>query len=83
MKTASLLCLVAIGLVGCTTTTETTTTSRTTAQARSERPEPFGDRASNKTEYTREDLEKTGREGNVADALQTLDPSVYAHGNGR
>ena len=73
-----------MALIGCTTTTETTTTSTRTARAGSRSIyEPYGDRASNKRVYTRQDLESTGREGNVADALQQLDPSVYAHGNGR
>lgn len=86
MKTAALLCLAAVALIGCTTTTETTTTStteRTTAATRNG-PRPLDDNGTiNKSVYTREDIEKTGREGNVADALQTLDPSITAYGNGR
>ncbi len=84
MKPASLLCLAAAtALIGCTTTTETTTTTRTAARGRTSIYEPYGDRASNKRVYTRRDIEQTGRENNVADALQTLDPAIYARGNGR
>ena len=84
MKPASLLCLAAaISLIGCTTTTETSTTTTRTAARSQSIYGPYGDRASNKRVYTREDIESTGREGNVADALQTLDPSIYARGNGR
>ncbi len=83
MKSASLLCLASVALIGCTTTTETTTTTRNAARGRTSIYEPYGDRASNKRTYTREDIEQTGRENNVADALQTLDPSITARGNGR
>ena len=82
MKSAALLSLVAIGLVGCTTTTETTTSTTRTASAESRAGATPIDqnRAINKRTYTHDDIQKTGRSGNVGDALSTLDAGVYTSG---
>ena len=82
MKLTSILCLAfAVALVGCETTTETTTTtSRTTAESRSGATPIDENRTINKRTYTHDDIQKTGRSGEVGDALQTLDPSVYVSG---
>ena len=37
-------------------------------------------RAIAKRTYTHDDIQKTGRSGNVGEALSTLDPSVYVSG---
>jgi hypothetical protein len=84
MKRASLLCLaaVALALVGCTTTTETTTsTTRTAAvESRSGATPIDQNRTINKRTYTHDDIQSTGRSGNVGEALQTLDAGVYTSG---
>lgn len=82
MKSAALLCLAAVALIGCTTTTETTTTSTRTAAAESRSGATPIDqnRAINKRTYTHEDIQKTGRSGNVGEALSTLDAGVYTSG---
>ena len=82
MKSASLLCLAAIALVGCTTTTETTTTSTRTASAESRAGATPIDqnRNINKRTYTHDDIQSTGRSGNVGEALSTLDAGVFVSG---
>jgi hypothetical protein len=83
MKTASLLSLAAaVALVGCTTTTETTTSTTRTASAESRSGATPIDqnRSINKRTYTHDDIQKTGRSGNVGEALSTLDASVTTSG---
>jgi hypothetical protein len=81
MKSAALLCLAAVALIGCTTTTETTTTStRTAAESRSGATPIDQNRNINKRTYTHDDIQKTGRSGNVGEALSTLDAGVYTSG---
>ena len=82
MKSASLLCLAAFALIGCTTTTETTTSTTRTASAESRSGATPIDqnRSINKRTYTHDDIQKTGRSGNVGDALSTLDASVSVSG---
>ena len=85
MKSASLLCLAAVALIGCTTTTETTqtttrTSSRATADSRTGATPIDENRSISKRTYTHDDIQKTGRSGDLGDALQTLDPSIYASG---
>ena len=77
MKSASLLCLAAVALVGCTTSTEM---SRTTASARSGATPIDQNRVINKRTYTHDDIQSTGRSGNVGEALSTLDAGVYVSG---
>lgn len=78
MKSAALLTLIALGLVGCTTTTETMHTTR--MESRSGATPIDQNRAIAKRTYTHDDIQKTGRSGNVGEALSTLDPSVYVSG---
>ena len=84
MKRALLLCIPAFALIGCTTATETTTTTTRTAAATAESrtgATPIDDnRNINKRTYTHDDIQSTGRSGNVGDALQTLDAGVYTSG---
>jgi hypothetical protein len=82
MKSAALLCLAAVALIGCTTTTETTTSTTRTAAAESRSGATPIDqnRTINKRTYTHDDFQKTGRSGQVGDALQTLDAGVYTSG---
>ena len=85
MKSAALLSLAAaVALVGCTTTTETTRTTTTasaaTADSRAGATPIDQNRSINKRTYTHDDIQKTGRSGEIGDALQTLDPSVYVSG---
>ena len=77
MKSASLLCLAAVALIGCTTTTETT---RTTVSSRSGATPIDQNRVVNKRTYTHDDIQSTGRSGNVGEALSTLDAGVYMSG---
>ncbi len=81
MKSAALLSLAAVALVGCTTTTETTTTTRTAAaESRSGATPIDQNRAINRRTYTHDDIQKTGRSGDIGEALSTLDASVYTSG---
>jgi uncharacterized protein YcfL len=84
MKSASLLCLAAFALIGCTTTTETTTSTTRTAQARTDSRSgatPIDqNRTINKRTYTHDDIQSTGRSGNIGEALSTLDAGVYTSG---
>ena len=82
MKSASLICLLALGLIGCTTTTETTSTTTRTASAESRTGATPIDQNRNisRRTYTHDDIQKTGRSGNVGEALSTLDASVYTSG---
>ena len=85
MKPASLLCVAAaLSLIGCTTTTETTTTStRTaalTADSRAGATPIDQNRNIHKRTYTHDDIQSTGRSGNVGEALSTLDAGVYVSG---
>ena len=84
MKSASLLCLAAIALIGCTTTTTTETTSTRTrtasAESRAGATPIDQNRNINKRTYTHDDIQSTGRSGNVGEALSTLDAGVFVSG---
>ena len=79
MKSAALLSLAAVALISCTTTTETTTT-RTAASSRSGATPIDQNRIANKRTYSHDDIQSTGRSGNVGEALSTLDAGVYVSG---
>ncbi len=73
-----------MALIGCTTTTETTTSTTRTAAAstdsRSGATPIDQNRNINKRTYTHDDIQSTGRSGNVGEALSTLDASVTTSG---
>ena len=80
MKSAALLSLVALSLVGCTTTTETTTMRTAGVDSRAGATPIDHNRAIHKRTYTHDDIQQTGRSGNVGEALSTLDAGVYVSG---